>query len=228
MSKQSKQYEILKKITLALIQTFEKEKQCNEATLKHNFFYYLKNKNPKYDVIVEENLKKHINFLGRADYYLDDKSKSYRNDVVIEFKVNCHSTKLIKHDLNKLDKIKKINPYIAAVFINVITRELNFIRFLKLLDLFYDTKSYGVIICPKVKGFFYKNKNIEIIQYELNNTTFIVNNARFIETHLIPLKYPIIRIPNKGGMTKKINLYKPNREQYSKNKFIPFCSPLNR
>ncbi len=223
----TEQYYLLKKIVLALIETIEKESYTNEATLKHNFFHYLKLKNPKHKVIVEENLKNHINFNGRVDYYLDDQTKSYRNDVIIEFKVNCINSNLIKHDLQKLDKIRRLNQLIAPLFINIFSKEVSFKQILKLKNLFFNTNAYVVMTCPRLTEFFIRNE-LEIIKYPLDNLTFIVNNARFLETHLIPINYDVVRFPNKGGLSKKINLYKQKREQYTKDKFVSYCDPINK
>lgn len=198
----SRQYNILKKVTSALIETVEKENYSNETTLKYNFFHHLKLKNKNYEIRVEENLRKHVNLDGRVDYYLNDQTSSYRNDVVIEFKVNCKKPTLIKHDLNKLENIKRLNNSIATIFVNVFTSSLNFQDYLsKTKKLFENTKVYCITIAPEIKGFFIREGS-KIVERKLEGWSFIINNARFIETHLIPTKYNVIRIPNKGGLLK--------------------------
>ncbi len=229
-----KQYDLLKKIVEALISTIEEKQNPNEATLKHNFFHHLKLQNKHYIITLEENLKKHINFNGRADYYLNDGSRSYRNDIVIEFKVNCKNTSLIKHDLDKLDKIRRLNRYIAPIFINMFTKELDFRDYLnKTKKLFYDTKAYAITISPKIKNFFVRD-DLQIIERKMEGVSFIINNARFIETGLIPTKFNVIRLPNKGGMLKNIHLYPSGRKQYRERKngfidptkYIIYCDPI--
>jgi hypothetical protein len=223
----AKQHEILKKIIESLIDTIQENTNSNEATLKHNFFYHLKLRNPEYMITVEENLFKHLKIRGRADYYLNDREcKSYANDVIIEFKINCMNEKLIKHDLTKLDRIKELNRSVAPLFINVFTKELDFLQYLKLKNTFFNAKAYAVSVCPKLNGFYYR-EGLETLQYDLNRITFIVNNARFLEQYIIPLQYPTIRLPNKGGMTKYINLYKAGREKWGNNKYVQFKKPLN-
>ena len=50
--------------------------------------------NTEHQITVEKNLKNLINFNGRADFYLSDTStKSFPNDVVIEFKINCYASR---------------------------------------------------------------------------------------------------------------------------------------
>ena len=101
-----KQATALDKILKSLISTLEEDYQTNEATLKNNFFYHLRINNPAYQITVEENLNNHIKLDGRADFYLNDTStKSYKDDIVIEFKINCTNKNLINHDINKLEKI---------------------------------------------------------------------------------------------------------------------------
>ena len=162
---------------------------------------------------------------GRVDYFLNDhRTKSYKNDVAIEFKINCSSRPLIQRDLLKLDKIKKLDSKIAPLFINVFTKELNFRQYTKLKDLFFNTKVYAIITCPQLIEF-YNKVDYQTLRKDIPNLVFIVNNARFLEQYVIPTTIPTIRLPNKGGMSKYINLYLPGREKWDKNKYIRYCEP---
>ncbi|MBL7921154.1 MAG: hypothetical protein JNJ40_12625 [Bacteroidia bacterium] len=204
-----KQHNTLKKIINALIVTVESEYQTNEATFKTNFFFHLKKEVPDHIVTVEENLIEHTFYNGRADFYLSDpKSKSYKNNVVIEFKNNCYDKKEIIKDIKKLEGFYKINKSISPIFINTFSSNLDFLRFLDLADIFAKTKVYSIAICPELDNFFYMD-GLETKKFPLNKTTIITSCARLIEQRIIPESIPTVRIPNLDGMTKFINLY-PN------------------
>ncbi len=204
-----KQHNTLKKIVDALISTIEGEYQTNEATFKNNFFYHLKKEAPDHVITVEENLNGHTRYNGRADFYLSDSaSKSYKNDVVIEFKNNCYDKKEIIKDIKKLEGFYKINKSISPIFINTFASKLDFLRFLDLADVFAKTKVYSIAICPELDNFFYM-EGLETKKFPLNKTTIITSCARLLEQKIIPEYISTIRIPNLEGMTKFINLY-PN------------------
>lgn len=210
-----KQQDALDKILKSLIKSSEEEYHTNEATLKNNFFYHLRLNNPKYQITVEESLKSHIQFNGRADYYLNDIStNSYQNDIIIEFKINCINKGLIKHDIDKLEKIKTLNPKIVCIFINVFTKKLDFINYLPVIDMFSQTKIYTVTISKSVDNFYIK-KDLEIIRYPLNETTLITSTDRLIFSKIIPENTPTIKIPNFEGQTKYINIYPKARSNAS-------------
>ena len=84
----AKQGELLIKIVKSLIEAYNDSPILNEATFKHNFFYYLKLKNPKYLVSVEENLWEHVKVDGRADYYLDDNFLGSSRETPFAFNYN--------------------------------------------------------------------------------------------------------------------------------------------
>ena len=86
----------------------------------------------------------------------------------------------------------------------------NFIEYIKLKDLFFNTKAYSITICNKLNGFTYR-EGLEVKEYKNSGLSFIINNERF--TWIIPDGMEIIRLPNKGGMAKNINLYKTTREK---------------
>ena len=121
-----------------------------------------------------------------------------------------------------------MNNFIAPLFINVFFDKLNFTEYLKLHSLYYKTKAYTITLCNGLTGFTYKD-GLQIIEYKLNGITFIINSERFI--YLIPNGLPIIRLPNEGGMSKFINLYKPDfkRGEYQKSnqKYLTFYSLKN-
>lgn len=204
-----KQHNTLKKIVNALIVTIEDEQQSNEATFKNNFFYHLKKEAPDHTITVEENLTGHTNYNGRADFYLSDPaSKSYKNNVVIEFKNNCYDRKQILKDIKKLEGFYTVNTSISAIFINAFSSKLDFLNFLDQADLFSKTKVYGIAICPELDNFLYKD-GFETKKFLLNKTTIITSCARLLEQKIIPQHIATVRIPNLDGMTKFINLY-PN------------------
>lgn len=232
----SAQYDLLKQVVKALLETIKEDSNNNESTLKHNFFHHLKLQNKNYKVTAEESLKGHINYNGRADFYLKRLgSKSYKDDVAIEFKVDCTSSNLIKHDLDKLNEIKKLNRFIAPIFINIFSKELNFREYLlKTQPLFENTKSYSITLCPKLNNFFVRD-GLQILERKLPEISFIINHARFIETKLISTDYNVIRLPNKGGMSKQIHLYPQGRENYrgrtktgtiDPKQYIIYCDPF--
>ncbi len=202
-----KQHNTLKKIINALIVTVEREYQTNEATFKNNFFYHLKKEAPDHIITVEENLTGHTMYNGRADFYLSDHtSRSYKNDVVIEFKNNCYDKKEILKDIKKLEGFYKINNSISPIFINTFSTKLDFLRFLQLIDVFAKTKVYSITICPELDNFFYMD-GLETKKFMLNRTTIITSCARLLEQKIIPEYVSTVRIPNLDGMTKFINLY---------------------
>lgn len=204
-----KQHNTLKKIINALIATVEGEYQTNEATFKNNFFYHLKKEAPEHIITVEENLTGHTMYNGRADFYLSDNtSRSYKNDVVIEFKNNCYDKKEIIKDIKKLEGFYRINKSISPIFINTFSSKLDFLRFLELIDVFAKTKVYSIAICPELDNFFFMD-GLETKKFILNKTTIVTSCARLIEQKIIPQSIATIRIPNLDGMTKFINLY-PN------------------
>lgn len=235
-----KQHNTLKKIIAALISTIEGEYQTNEATFKTNFFYHLKKEAPDHVITVEENLNELTNYNGRADFYLSDpRSKSSRNDVVIEFKNNCYNKKEILKDIKKLEGFYQLNRNISPLFINTFASKLDFLKFLELIDLFATTKVYSVAICPELDNFFYMD-GLETKKFVLNKTTIITSCARLLEQRIIPNHVSTIRIPNLSGMTKFINLY-PNSttnayfKRSSKNDpspktipYIKFAHPLRQ
>jgi len=235
-----KQHNTLKKIVKALVNTIEGEYNTNEATFKHNFFYHLKKEVPSHTVTVEENLMGHTQYNGRADFYLaDSASKSYRNNVVIEFKNNCFEKKEILKDIKKLEGFHSLNRSISPIFINTFTSKLDFLRFIGLIDLFEKTKVYSIAICPQLDNFFYL-EGLETKKFLLDKTTIITSSARLLEQKIISEKISTIRIPNYEGMTKFINLY-PNSKTnaYFKKSikkqntieeipYIRFVHPLNR
>jgi len=225
MTDNLKQHRTLRNIIIALEKTLKEDYHTNEATLKHNFFYHLRTLNTEHLITVEEGLKEHINFNGRADFYLSDPTtKSYANDVVIEFKLNCYfsRTKEIKHDIEKLEGIKNLNPKIASLFINVFTETLNFNEILKISELFSSTKIYSIFIAPSVDNYSYF-KNGEVLKYQLSNPTIITSTARFLEQCIIPSTIPTIRIPNLKGMTKTIGLcVSPKQIKHHNNDYIKF------
>jgi len=200
-----KQATALDKILKSLISTLEEDYQTNEATLKNNFFYHLRINNPAYQITVEENLNNHIKLDGRADFYLNDTStKSYKDDIVIEFKINCTNKNLINHDINKLEKIKILNPHIACLFINVFTSSIDFLQYLSVVDLFGKTKIYTLTICKNVNNFFIAD-NLEIKRFQLDKITIISSTDRFLS--LTPKSIPTIKVPSLNGQSKFIILY---------------------
>jgi hypothetical protein len=228
-----KQGDALDKILKSLIECFEERYHTNEATIKNNFFYHLRLNNPNYLITVEENLANHVNLSGRADFYLSDsETKSYYNDIVLEFKINCRNLNLIRHDINKLEKIKKLNPHIVGIFINVIEDEIDFIKFLKVVDLFKKTKVYALVICDKVANFLINDK-IERKILGLDSTTLITNCDRILGcgNRIEINEIPTIRVPNLNGQTKFINVY-PNsktnaywKQNKQKKPFFRFAYP---
>lgn len=204
-----KQHHTLKKIVKALVNTIEREYHTNEATFKHNFFYHLKKEAPDHIVTVEENMMRHTKYNGRADFYLaDPRSKSYKNNVVIEFKNGCYNKEQILKDIRKLEGFHKLNNSISPLFINTFTTKLDFLKFLELVDVFQKTKVYSIAICPQLDNFFHMN-GLETVKFPLDKTTIITSSARLLEQRIIPENVSTIRIPNLKGMTKFINLY-PN------------------
>lgn len=223
MTDNLKQHRTLRNVIIALEKTLKEDYHTNEATLKHNFFYHLRTLNTEHLITVEESLKQHINFNGRADFYLSDSTtKSYANDVVIEFKLNCFfsRTKEIKHDIEKLEGIKKLNPKIASLFINVFTDSLDFNEILKISDLFSSTKIYSIFIAPSIDNYLYF-KDGEVLKYQLQSPTIITSSARFLEQCIIPETILTIRIPNLQGMTKSIGLcIAPKQIKHHSNDYI--------
>jgi len=229
-----KQGEAIDKILRSLIQCFEERYHTNEATIKNNFFYHLRRNNPKYIISVEENLSNHVKINGRADFYLSDpETKSYYNDIVLEFKINCSNSQLILHDIKKLEKIKNLNPHLVGIFINVIESEIDFLKFLKIATLFSKTKIYVLVICERVVNFLIKD-NFEIKEFSLKGTTLITNCDRLSSNSVVPNRIPTIRIPNLNGQTKFINVYPNSRRNsyWKKNKdekpFHRFSNPFEK
>lgn len=204
-----KQHNTLKKIVKALVNTIEGEYHTNESTFKHNFFHHLKKEAPDHIVTVEQNMMKHTGYNGRADFYLSNPiSKSYKENVVIEFKNRCYNKQQILKDIRKLEGFHRLNKSISPLFINTFATKLDFLRYLELADLFQKTKVYSIAICPELDNFFYMD-GLETRKFLLNKTTIITSSARLLEQKIIPEKISTIRIPNLNGMAKFINLY-PN------------------
>lgn len=232
-----KQRTALDKILKSLISTIEEEYQTNEATLKNNFFYHLRLNNPLYQITVEENLNNHIKLNGRADFFLNDTSKkSYRDDIVIEFKINCTSKNLINHDIKKLEKIKTLNPHIACLFINVFTNTIDFLKYLSVIELFEKTKVYTLTISKSVNNFFIDD-NLETKRFALEKTTIISSTDRFLS--LTPKNIATIKIPCFQGQNKFINLYPKSQsnsaygKSWNKNKndekpYFRFVNPIKK
>jgi hypothetical protein len=220
-----KQHRTLRNCILALEKTLKEDYHTNEATLKHNFFHHLRTLNIEHQIRVEENLKSLINFNGRADFYLSDTStKSYANDVVIEFKLNClvSRSKEIMHDIKKLEGIQKLNPKIAPLFINFFTSQVRFEEIMKISQFFSSTKVYAIFIAPSIENYLFYNDR-EVRKYELSMPTIITSTARFLEQCIIPENIPTIRIPNLNGMTKKVGLcVKPKQIKHNSNKYIKY------
>lgn len=150
---------------------------------------------------------KHIAFNGRADFFLaDTETKSHRNNVAIEFKINCLNSKLIKHDIEKLEGIKKLNPLLATIFIDFFTEPLNFTELLKILPQFNSAnKIYSIFIAPSIENFSYYNDG-EVLKYKLDKPTIVTSSARFLEQGIIPSNIPTIRVPTSKSMLKSIGL----------------------
>lgn len=220
-----KQHRTLRNCILSLEKTLNEDYHTNEATLKHNFFHHLRIMNTEHQITVEENLKPLINFNGRADFYLSDTStKSYANDVVIEFKLNCYASrsKEIMHDIDKLERIQNLNPKIAPLFINFFTSNVNFDDIIKINKYFNSTKIYSIFIAPSVNNYLYYIDN-EVRKYELQSPTIITSTARFLEQCIIPENIPTIRIPNLYGMTKTVGLcVKPKQIKHHSNQYIKY------
>ena len=203
-----KQHRTLKNCIQALKKTMLEDYQMNEATLKNNFFHHLRNLNTEHQITVEENLNNHIGFNGRADFYLSDlTTKSYANDVIIEFKINCLSNrkKEIIHDIEKLEKIGTLNPKIAPFFINFFTTDLDFNEARKLFDMFFDSNTYVIFIAPNISNFKYKMDG-EILKFKFLPPVVITNTPRLLDQCIIPNDIPTIRMPKKNGKTKYIGL----------------------
>lgn len=202
-----KQHRTLRNIIVSLEKTLKEDYHSNEATLKHNFFYHLRKLNTEHLITVEENLVKHIDYKGRADFFLaDTETKSHRNNVAIEFKINCLNSKLIKHDIVKLKGMKALNPHLATIFINFFTVPLNFSELLKISSSFEAAnKVYSIFIAPSVENFYYHD-NGEILKYKLNKPTVVTTSARLLEQCIIPPNIPTIRLPTERSMLKFISL----------------------
>jgi hypothetical protein len=220
-----KQHRTLRNCILSLEKTLKEDSHTNEATLKNNFFYHLRTLNTEHQITVEENLKNLINFNGRADFYLKDTtSKSYANDVIIEFKINCFAsrTKEILHDIKKLEGIQTLNPMIAPLFINFFTNQVRFEEVLKACKHFNSTKIYCIFIAPSIDNYLFYTNN-EVRKYELSTPTIITSTARFLEQSIIPENIPTIRIPNLNGMTKTVGLcIKPKQIKHHSNEYIKY------
>jgi hypothetical protein len=223
MADNLKQHRTLRNIIVALEKSLREDYHTNEATLKHNFFYHLRTLNTEHLITVEESLREHINYNGRADFYLSDSTtKSYANDVVIEFKFQClfSRKKEIKHDIEKLEGIKELNPKIVSLFVNVFSDTLDFNEILKISDLFASTKIYSLFIAPSIDNFFYFKEG-EVLKYQLERPTIITSTARFLEQCIIPSTIPTIRIPNLQGMTKTVGLcIAPKKKKHHNNVYI--------
>lgn len=202
-----KQHRTLRNIIVSLERTLKEDYHSNEATLKHNFFYHLRKLNTEHQITVEESLNKHIDRNGRADFFLSDiGTKSHRNNVAIEFKINCFKQKLIEHDIKKLEGIKNLNPLLATIFIDFFTEPLDFAGLIKIFPHFNEShKIYLVFIAPSVDNFVHYH-NGEVLKYKLNKPTIITTSARFLEQGIIPPHIPTIRIPTSKSMMKFISL----------------------
>jgi hypothetical protein len=220
-----KQHRTLRNCIIALEKTLKEDYHTNEATLKHNFFHHLRILNTEHQITVEESLKNLINFNGRADFYLSDTSiKSYANDIVIEFKINCYASRSneILHDIHKLEGIQNLNPKIVPLFINFFTNKVKFEDILKISKYFNSTKIHSIFIAPSVDNYLFYLDN-EIRKYELSTPTIITSTARFLEQCIIPENIPTIRIPNLNGMTKTVGLcIKPKQIKHHSNEYIKF------
>lgn len=207
MADNLKQHRTLRNIIVSLEKTLKEDYHSNEATLKHNFFYHLRKLNTEHRITVEENLTKYIDYNGRADFFLaDTETRSHRNNVAIEFKINCLSPKLIKHDMEKLEGMKALNPLLATIFIDFFTVPINFGELLKVSSSFgAANKVYSIFIAPSVENFFYHNDG-EILKYKLNKPTIITTSARLLEQCIVPPNIPTIRIPTANSMLKFISL----------------------
>lgn len=168
---------------------------------------------------------KHIDYNGRADFFLSDtETKSHRNNVAIEFKINCLNSKLIKHDIDKLQGMKTLNPYLATIFVDFFTRPLNFSELLRVSSSFETaSKIYSIVIAPAVENFFYFNDG-EVLKYKLIKPTIITTSARLLEQCIIPLNIPTIRIPTTKSMLKFISLcLKPKTtDDFGGNEYIKY------
>jgi hypothetical protein len=202
-----KQHRTLRNIIVSLEKTLKEDYHSNEATLKHNFFYHLRKLNTEHLITVEENLSNHINYNGRADFFLaDTETKSHRSNVAIEFKINCLNSKLIKHDIAKLEGMKALNPLLATIFIDFFTMPLNFGELLKISSSFEAAnKVYSIFIAPSVDNFYY-HEDGEILKYKLNKPTIVTTSARLLEQCIIPSNIPTIRLPTEKSMLKFISL----------------------
>jgi hypothetical protein len=201
----------------------------NEETMKNIFFskIFLKAKKYGYEVHREEYLKKHINYNGEADFYIQFKSNSksniYSKEIVIEFKFNCTNEKLIKHDIDKLLQIKKLNPKIAPIFINYFTKSIDFVKYFKTLKLLKLAKVYEITIAPGVTNFTYKSGK-EILEKKLVSPTFISSSDRFQSKIFLQDRFKLIATPGFESQRKKIALvYYLKGDQYKKVS-IPYCS----
>lgn len=221
-----KQHRTLKNCVMALQKTIIEDYQMNEATLKNNFFHHLRCLNTEHQITVEENLNSHIGFNGRADFYLSDKTTtSYANNVIIEFKIDCFISrkKEIKHDLDKLEKIKTLNSKIAPIFIDFFTQTLDFKEALKIFNLTDSSDSYILLIAPNLKNFKH-TINGEILKYNFTSPVILTNTPRFLDQCLIPKDLPTVRIPKKYSKTKYIGLcLEPKQSKYTGvNKYLRY------
>lgn len=183
----------------------------NEETLKNIFFSKIFPTATKlgYHVHREEYLKKHIGHNGEADFYLqfesNKKSNIYSKEIAIEFKFNCLNEMLIKHDIEKLLKIRKINPKIAPVFINFFTKAIDFNKYKKIITLFKKHKIYEIAIGPEVYGFLYKSGR-EILEAKLKSPTLISSSARFQSHFFLRNNTKLIATPGFDTQRKFISL----------------------
>lgn len=223
------QGEVIRNVVQTIVDLIEKEIVHNESTFKNNFFYHLKEHNKTFEVVSEKNISQlTTKCSGFLDYYMypKKKSRSNKHDVGIEFKINCMSKTLIKHDLDKLDKFSKLHKGTSGIFIDYFFKKIDFWNLSELKKMFYKTDAFVIIICKGFHGFHYRKKK-DIEEYETDNLTFIFNSTR-MESFLYEVydlnsgpflpsqsskSVLIIKYPNKKGGRKETLLhYRENKK----------------
>jgi len=202
----------------SLVETSNESMILNESTLKHYFFYHLKKRNPKHNIVAEDKYKKYINFKGKlkkeweADFFLHQikksNTKTHLNNIAIEFKIDSKNKLQIKNDFYKLNKLKSSNPKLTAIFINFFTSELNFLKYLDIIKIFNQRNIYAITIAQKgIFNYTYENENC-VLSYDIKEFALITNYDNIKGHYNFEIKkseFPEILVPGLNNR-KKIRL----------------------